>query len=147
MRWHHYLRKRVGLKGGSFHSKWTCTYDSKWWGYCFQECTEEELRAGFGSFYEKMLDGCSTSTECYHVLINSLNNFFTHNTWTNNVDVCFLHSSIGFRAVAAEWTLFVKKQNSSHQRKQIKKKRLFCNFEEKLAQNANHKMVRDFRIF
>uniref|UniRef100_A0A915ACE2 Treslin N-terminal domain-containing protein n=1 Tax=Parascaris univalens TaxID=6257 RepID=A0A915ACE2_PARUN len=54
--------------------------------YTSFECTEEELRAGFSSFYEKMLDGCSTSTECYHVLINSLNNFFTHNTWTNNVN-------------------------------------------------------------
>uniref|UniRef100_A0A9J2P3F3 Treslin N-terminal domain-containing protein n=1 Tax=Ascaris lumbricoides TaxID=6252 RepID=A0A9J2P3F3_ASCLU len=65
--------------------------------YTSFECTEEELRAGFGSFYEKMLDGCSTSTECYHVLINSLNNFFTHNTWTNNVDKLvneFMHDSV-----------------------------------------------------
>ncbi|VDM44673.1 unnamed protein product [Toxocara canis] len=61
------------------------------------ECTEEELRSGFSSFHEKLLDTCATSIECYHVIINSLNNFFTHNTWTNNVERLvneFMHDNV-----------------------------------------------------
>ncbi|VDK44491.1 unnamed protein product [Anisakis simplex] len=49
-------------------------------------CSEEELRNRFGTFYEQLMDSSATSTECYHVVVNTLEKFFTRNTWTGNVE-------------------------------------------------------------
>ncbi|KJH43600.1 hypothetical protein DICVIV_10377 [Dictyocaulus viviparus] len=60
-------------------------------------CSEENLPAVFGQWYDSLLDTGDQPVKCYHLVINSLKKFFVTNTFGNTVEtmVCdFLRNHV-----------------------------------------------------
>lgn len=50
------------------------------------DCSEEELPQRFQAFCKEQLSCRATSVEVFQIVLNSLRNFFHHNTWSDNVE-------------------------------------------------------------